>query len=618
MHTEPRAGRALRARRTTHAPRTHFAAAPALLLAGLVAACSGDGRTDMASGGNSPTGPSNQPTPVSLTMGAASAQPLQAVTVTFPSRAGAAGATLTGTFAQKSVNILLADSVSGSFLVPSVSAGSYSLTVDFGNKLRGTATLTVTAPPPIADAKATVTTAVTTSTAKLDSIVAQARSAPAGSTPLSAADADFLAAKSTALKTALASATQADLDEFARFLAANPGVLPANTSAAAVLAPADVLPFGNPAAISISELSQQVDAFIAAYSAKKTQVVLTIAGCVVGVTATGWTGIVAALVGSGCAVSIGWQAANIADLMKQQIGSLYAIPAKFEFIESAAIAASPVRVAAGGASRASSIGGASAPSFLYMQPGVSTHFGVQMHFRSFTSSDRGVLGGLFAAADEVAAKVRSVAQYIPGYNPPDFLPPASSREIVSSVPGSDLTVTVSGCTVAPASDGVNITCPQVSSADVPVQVSVSYSSRFGSNSASFAATVARTWAAVGTPQLTYHGTFREYANPSDPNSYTRRGCYYSVVLPVSGNTPVKFGAWTAQWLPPRTHTESGVSSSAPVDPRVYDGIVWLDRQLFWDAFPHDQDYAFQVKETVNWTIPATGQTGTTEFTLDCR
>jgi hypothetical protein len=574
-----------------------------LLIAVAAAACGGG--SDSAS--NGPTSPSSSGrTSVALIASASTLQPLQAATLTFPSPAGAAGAALAAKLGTTAVQVVLTDSITGTFLTPDVPAANYTLTVDFGSTWRGTATLRVTAAPAIADAKTEVTTSIAPLTKSVDSLVAALESAPLDSTTLTADQVAWLKDQSASLKAALASASTADLRAVALWLRANPNVI---SSATAALAPTRA-PL---AALTADQISSAVDAYISEYNQRVIAAGITIGGCVAGIPVAGvaTAGPGAAVIAVVCGTLIGWQATGIADMVTKKLSSLYAIVDQLN-----------IDLSSGSGSKAAlPIGFASAtgPSAsVAVDPGVATHLTATARLRTITSSDRALVGGLFSAWDRVQALFTPLFSAVPKLASFNFGPANYAQYETASVAGSDIAVSASGCTSAPDGDGILLTCTQVDgNSDVSVIGNFTYTNRYGSTTATVPITVRRTWAAVGTPAV----VLLERVSPwsTDGNGNLLVSCYFDMTMSVQGNTPITFTRWDGEWVAgwPTNYTE-GADVNFTVDPRENDGVKWWDHQLVTGRLPSTSGPSFYVNYTIKYTIAATGQTGSVQTVAFCQ
>jgi hypothetical protein len=119
-------------------------------------------------------------------------------------------------------------------------------------------------------------------------------------------------------------------------------------------------------------------------------------------------------------------------------------------------------------------------------------------------------------------------------------------------------------------------------------------------------------AEVGTPTWSVTGTFAHQTRDGKPAS----GCYVTMNIPITGNTPVTFTGWSAKWSP-MDHSE-GSSTEYAVDPRQYDGLQWLKDTPF---YIYDEAWAgatsFDVAYSIGYRVDATGATGSVSTSIHC-
>jgi len=527
-------------------------------------------------GSDAPTEP--QRTAVALTPSASSVKPLQSLEITFPSKAGSAGATLTGRLGGKSVQLSLVDTATAAMLVPDISAGNYTLTVDFGTNLRGTVALGVSAAPTIADPRTTATNAVNVLLEQVATTVAVPL--PADASAAEKAELAFLASKSAELKSALASASTEDLRVLSLFLAANPGIsfAPATASSASVMNA-----MNRATGVDVDAL---VDEFMSDYTKQKITLVATIVGCAAGLPSTTFTGFGVVIIGIACGTSIALQARLLGELITRRLDRLYALASAMLVDESPESSVS-LRTAT------------SSPAMAFWhEPGVPKRYRFRAELRTINSGDRGIVGALFAVADEAQSAIDRVARYIPGWNP-QVGPSPLSPQATLDVPARNVSFTAPGCTTSVSGNDILLTCPQVSRTPLNLTVTATYRNRYSAVTTTRPITVNSTWATVGDLAWSVVGTVEG------------KGCYLNSTMAVKGNTPVVFTGWRGTWSP--SYSEGG-SVNVSVDPRIYDGIRWHNRQFFDNG---NGPRPFSVIYQVFYSIPALGTTGTISSNIFC-
>lgn len=121
-------------------------------------------------------------------------------------------------------------------------------------------------------------------------------------------------------------------------------------------------------------------------------------------------------------------------------------------------------------------------------------------------------------------------------------------------------------------------------------------------------TFPRKWATVGTPtptRLTYDSSATTQGSPAT-------SCTFSLPIPVTGTIPVTFTGWRAVWS--SGHSESG-TTNVSVDPTAFTSLQWLGSRVPFFNIPRVEQ--FTVSYTVDYSIPATGQTGSVNTVLNC-
>ncbi len=559
---------------------------PLAALSLFVLSCSGGGSSGADKTPTAPAAPAR--TAVTLTASSSVVQPLQQTAVTFPSSPAASGVTITGTLGTLPVQIAMTDSLNGSYIVPDLAAGSAVLTVDYGTLLRGTATLSVSAPAVIADPKSAVNAALAFTLTTTDSMVAKIRATPDTVQGLTLADATYLATKAAELRANLAAASPADLKVLAQFLAANPSIFPSSETVVADATLAQTAP----ASTSFAEISARVDNFIRTYTARKIKLVYSIGSCIAVLAATSWTGLVAGAVVVGCGVTIGLQSSALVTLMQGELANTYADPESVNITEVPSSSAD-TPLASDGARPVST------PfTNVSVEPGQTTTLYTKGTLRTFNSGDRGIIGPLFSAVDEAATAIGSITQYLPGWARPNLTVPSLSRRAVFALDASDFTANVPGCSATPSGNAFSVLCTTVSPTDVVNTATFTYRNSYASVSGSIPFTIKRTWAAVGAPQVSNVGS-------------VTNGCRFNMVIPVSGNTPVTFTSWSGNWS--NGHAEGG-ASGAVVDPRKFSGITWWSNQ---PVTSNTSEKSFTVGYIVTYSVAALGQTGSTSTTVSC-
>lgn len=543
-------------------------------------------------GGGEPVGPGTPPgggrSNVQLTVLSSSGAPFSSASVRFPSSAGAAGATLSGMLGSTAVRLALTDSVTGTFLVPAVPARTYELTVDFGASFRGTTSMTVLVAPTIADPRGEVTTPVNEFAERVDSLITRLTALPTDSTGVTSGQIAYLQGRSQALRTQLATATDAELLEIALWLRANPELFD------------DAVPPPGlgPQAVSAAEIRSWVESFMNRFTAGKIRLVATIGGCTAGLAATGPLAVFA---GVACGAAIAYQSVQLGNQVTHELGRIYAIPERLI-----------VSFSGGNASGSQAVSGVSRAAFR-VEPGEPKTVNFSGSFRSVTSNDRGALGALFQIADELTSVVSSVAAFIPGFDPPAFTPPSGARSQTFAVAGGDVSFSLPGCSVSPTAQGATVTCGQVSVSDLSVNGAFTYRNDYGSVVEAVGITVGRTWATVGGIGYVVNSTIPQ----TTLNGVNAIACRITMTIPVSGNTPVRFTGWRGIWSP-GGHTEGG-STSSIVDPKVHSGIIWTDNLPFYYTYGEgNRPSSFSVAYNVTYAIPALGTSGSVSTTLTCR
>jgi hypothetical protein len=167
------------------------------------------------------------------------------------------------------------------------------------------------------------------------------------------------------------------------------------------------------------------------------------------------------------------------------------------------------------------------------------------------------------------------------------------------VPARNVSFTAPGCTTSVSGDDILLTCPQVSRTPLNLTVTATYRNRYSSVTTTRPITVNSTWATVDNLAWSVVGTV------------AGKGCYVTSTMAVRGNTPVVFTGWVGNWQ--GGYVERG-SVNITVDPRVYDGIRWHNRQYFDNG---NGVRPFTVHYQVFYTIPALGTFNTMDSYIYC-
>lgn len=115
-------------------------------------------------------------------------------------------------------------------------------------------------------------------------------------------------------------------------------------------------------------------------------------------------------------------------------------------------------------------------------------------------------------------------------------------------------------------------------------------------------------ATVATPVATR----LTYNNSATTQGSAATACTFSLPIGVTGTVPVTFTGWRAVWS--SGYSESG-TTNVSVDPAVFTSIEWLGSRIPFSNIPRVAQ--FSVNYTVNYSIPATGQTGSVNTVLNC-